>query len=785
MAFSVNTNIASLQAQEYLRINSEFQQKTIGRVTSGLRIMSSGDDAAGLAIANGYRSDQAVLTQGIRNANDGLSQLQIVDGGLNNISKLLDRARTLATQSASGTFTGSREVLNNEFQTVLAEIDRQSQAIGLNTGGEFAKSLSVFIGGGKTSGNISGIENGSVAVDLSRSTVDASSLGLKGYQATGVAGTDIGTGSATTSVGQILADTTNSNSQKTTGFTEFVFRGSGFSGSDAVRVSVNLSGVTDTATLASAINAAIDSAGNGITQSATAFKNAGVKATVVTDASGSQSLAFTSSTSAFQVAAGDRTANALMGNFSAGATGADLSGTVTAGAATVAGTFGATAGNIIVRFLGSSLSAPVDLTLNITGGATTVDQAIADLASQVSNNAQLQAAGISAGPNFASGQALSFVNAQGEQFEVQTVGDTTNQLGFGTWQRSGANFDSTTITGGAAPTAGAAALEVSIGGGATFTLNVTSSATLATTVTNLNAAFAANANASAAGLVATDDGTNLIISSGNGSSFRVNEVGTNFLGFGGATTAASAASFASATPATSNQFNSGGAANSGLLDFSAIRLGNDDQTITLSSIDPSGKPHTLSVTLRNDGTERNGQSIDQAIQSINRAITLSNDSTLQKLVAVKENDGGVEKIRILGANPSFNVTVAANSTGTTGITTGQGTTVSSSQLAGGANSDIGTQENAEAAVTALAAAVTALGNAQAVVGRGQNQFNYAVNLASSQLTNIAASESRIRDADLAAEAANLTKAQITLQAGIAALAQANSAPQAVLALLRG
>ena len=74
---------------------------------------------------------------------------------------------------------------------------------------------------------------------------------------------------------------------------------------------------------------------------------------------------------------------------------------------------------------------------------------------------------------------------------------------------------------------------------------------------------------------------------------------------------------------------------------------------------------------------------------------------------------------------------------------------------------------------------------QAVVGKGQNTFNYAVNLAQNQLGNLAASESRIRDADLASEAANLTKAQITLQAGIAALAQANSAPQAILTLLRG
>ncbi len=116
---------------------------------------------------------------------------------------------------------------------------------------------------------------------------------------------------------------------------------------------------------------------------------------------------------------------------------------------------------------------------------------------------------------------------------------------------------------------------------------------------------------------------------------------------------------------------------------------------------------------------------------------------------------------------------------------GQGAITSASQTTGGSQVDITSIDGATAAVTALADAVSKLGDAQAVVGRGQNQFNYAVNLAQSQLTNIASAESRIRDADLAQEAANLTKAQIVLQAGIAALAQANSAPQAVLALLRG
>ena len=99
MAFSIQTNVNSLIAQENLRVNSNFQSQTIQRLTSGYRINQSGDDAAGLAIANKFRSDISELSQGVRNANDGVAQMQIVDGGINNISKMLDRLKTLATQS--------------------------------------------------------------------------------------------------------------------------------------------------------------------------------------------------------------------------------------------------------------------------------------------------------------------------------------------------------------------------------------------------------------------------------------------------------------------------------------------------------------------------------------------------------------------------------------------------------------------------------------------------------------------------------------------------------------
>jgi flagellin len=787
MAFTINTNIASLQSQEYLRINQDFQQRTINRVTSGLRIISSGDDAAGLSIANSLRSDRAVLSQGVRNANDGLSTLQTIDGGINNISQLLDRARTLAAQSASGTFSGDRSVLNNEFQSVIGEIDRQAQAIGLNTGGTFAVNLNVFIGGGRGTTDATKITNGSVAIDLSTSTVDGKSLKLKGFQATGV---------DSTRVDDILSETTNQGSEVVAGKTAFYFRGAGFADVNRIGISVDLGGVDNPNKLVTAINNAIDQAGNSGTDAATAFKNAGVRAQLVTDASNNTKLVFTSSTAAFQVAAGDRLANALLGN-QASNVGTALDYIVNGGAtAATTGTAFAADRNVIVRVQGGSLASAVDLTLAVTT-ATTVDTALTSLSSLVANNSSLVAAGISVS-TAAVGQAMAFTSKRGENFEVAAVGDVGGVLGLGTAESTigtaGTSFDVSTFTTGAIGTgATAETLAVSVGGGAYVTLahTFTGTTTADEAVNTLNNNFAANGTLQQAGLVAaTAAGGAITISSNNGTYFRVTTTSTEG-GFGiGSTSVAgvtTTTSVSGSSNTTSAALVSGGASNSGLLSYASIRSGNDDQVITVSAKDTSGVQQSLAIKLQADTTARHGGTIDEAIDYINSQIQASASEDLKKIVAVKERDaadGGAEKIRFVSPLSDFKVSVAANP-GTTGITTSQGGVISSAQLAGGANVDINNQSNAQSAVAALATAVAVLGSVQAVIGRGQNQFNFAVSLAQTQLNNLAASESRIRDADLAAEAANLTRAQILQQAGIAALAQANVAPQAVLSLLRG
>jgi flagellin len=99
--------------------------------------------------------DNAGLQVGMRNSNDAISRLQIEDGALNNISQLLDRALTLAAQSASGTFSGSRDTLDNEFQSVMSEITRTATAAGLQTGSTNLNARSVFVGNTQTSTSVS------------------------------------------------------------------------------------------------------------------------------------------------------------------------------------------------------------------------------------------------------------------------------------------------------------------------------------------------------------------------------------------------------------------------------------------------------------------------------------------------------------------------------------------------------------------------------------------------------------------------------------------------------
>jgi len=560
MSLSIQTNVDSLIAQENLLTNSNFQSNTIQQLTSGYRINSAGDDPAGLAVANQYASAISELTQGFSNGNDATAQLQIMDGGMSNISQIVNTLQTLATESASGSFTGNRNTLNGEFQTDLSEIDRQAQSIGLNTGGTFAKLMSVYFGAGTGSQSAA---NGIVNVNLSNATVDTQSLGLTGVQAVNASTAnpagdyDLSANDAVNNVG---------NTTTVPGVTQFTFDGAGFGG--GVAIGVNLTGVDSNATLVTAINAAIQTAEAIPGAANAAFAAANITASIHTDSLGKEQLAFNSANSAFQVQAGDLMANALIGNATAGV------------------------GNAIT-------TAPSTM---ISGGA----------------------------------------------YVLGTKGTPNTQTDL------------------------------------TFTPITTDTA----------------------------------------------------------------------------------------------------QAVTVSANDASGVAHTLTVTL--DTTS--GASVGAAVTAINAALQASGDSTLKQITAV-DNSLASPTVNFISTLPGFQITVGSTASGLQGLLSGgssaAGTTLTALQVGAGGTADISTMAGAQAAVTAITSAVSLLGTAQAAVGTGEDQLNFASSLAQSQITNFSSAESQIRDANVAEQAANLSKAQVLQQSSIAAMAQANAEPQALLTLLKG
>ncbi len=213
MPIGILNNIASLAAENQLSITNSNLQSTLYQLSSGSRINSGADDAAGLAIANGLQANITALSQSARNANDGVGMLQVADGALAQVTTLLNRAVTLATESSTGTVSDAqRQALQSEFAQIKSEIDR----IGVNT---TYNGSQVFAGGSSNFNQIS-ITPASTADAPGYATAIAGTIDVTiGNVAGGAAGTTytFGTGDAT--VGDLINEINNSatNGTKVTG----------------------------------------------------------------------------------------------------------------------------------------------------------------------------------------------------------------------------------------------------------------------------------------------------------------------------------------------------------------------------------------------------------------------------------------------------------------------------------------------------------------------------------------------------------------------------------------
>ncbi|WP_017347067.1 FliC/FljB family flagellin [Pantoea sp. A4] len=173
MAQVINTNSLSLITQNNINKNQSALSTSIERLSSGLRINSAKDDAAGEAIANRFTSSINGLTQAARNANDGISAAQTTEGALSEINNNLQRIRELTVQSQNGTNSDSDQTsIQDEIKSRLDEIDRVSGQTQFNGVNVLAKNGSMKIQVGSNDGE-------TISIDLQK--IDSSSLGLKGF----------------------------------------------------------------------------------------------------------------------------------------------------------------------------------------------------------------------------------------------------------------------------------------------------------------------------------------------------------------------------------------------------------------------------------------------------------------------------------------------------------------------------------------------------------------------------------------------------------------------------
>lgn len=154
MSLGVLNNIAAIYAQTNLNQTQASLQNTLTQLSSGSRINSGADDAAGLAVADGLHANVAALTQSSQNATSGVGLLQTADGALSQVTNLLNRAVTLATEAANGTLNSSQvSSANQEYQNILSEIGNIGSTTNFNGNSVFTNTAkTVFVSDGTSSG---------------------------------------------------------------------------------------------------------------------------------------------------------------------------------------------------------------------------------------------------------------------------------------------------------------------------------------------------------------------------------------------------------------------------------------------------------------------------------------------------------------------------------------------------------------------------------------------------------------------------------------------------------
>lgn len=719
----INTNITSLNAQRNLNASQSQLSTSLQRLSSGLRINSAKDDAAGLAIASRFTTQINGTDQAVRNANDGISLAQTGEGALAEVTNNLQRIRQLAVQAANSTNSSDdRAAIDLEVQQRLSEIDRTASQTAFNgqkildgsfgsanfqIGANAGETISVGLNTSVRTADMGAAASVTGNVDLSTLMSPAKAAVAASYTTTtAVSSYNFGTDAATAATYTSAAAGAIGDHSSTPGVASVYTAGAAavtdysaggasktftITGSTGVGANITLNtNVTSDADLYTALS----TGANGAALTA-------AKIAVGQDGTGKVTFTSTDTTTATDITLDATATSVLGGSVSTNAAAPDNSANKT----------------FTLKGTGASDTA---MTVTLNTNITSVD----DLVTAIQGSSGYAASGVVASKD-ASGNLL-----------------LTAAAGAGNISVGGA--DASII---AANTGGDVAGTASVNHAAGFsvdghavslTTNVTDQAGLVGAIqTQLDSAAAGKykvtADAASGGFSITSKTPG---AGGSGSAVAVS-VGT-FTGagnadFGGGTAVAGAAAVAANT----------------------LTLGAGDLSIQVGqnqAVDIKGKFSTNA----------------DLVNAIN--------SSVQGVYATVDGNGK------LNLTSSQDITLSGNDTdGATGVGFSTTTNAASGSLSsanvktiGGANDLIQRVDNALSTVSTL----------RSTFGAVQNRFESVISNLSSTSENLTAARSRIQDTDFAAETASLTRGQILQQAGTAMLAQANSLPNGVLSLLR-
>jgi len=770
MALGVLNNLSAIYAENNLNNTSNSLQKVLEQLSSGSKINSGADDSAGLSLVNGLEANSTALAQSETNATEGVGLLQVADGALSQVTNLLDRAITLATEASNGTLNTSQlAAANQEYTSIMSEVNNIGSTTTYNQQQVFAgRTVAIYTGDSSLTG--SSIDDLNIR-SLSSSSVGDTGGAMSYSSGQGNVFIDLSKGGTNASASDSLG-TPGSASSSTTITVNYLAKGASGNATNAT-ANITVGAGTNFADTAQGMINAINSSGLGLSASFGTAAEAGTAATAAAIASGT---------------AGG-TANDTGIIISGTGVGTGTSGAGEIGTLTVANSTDTLGGTLtVVGTDGKSHS--------ITLGTPNSTDTIANLAATINSAGY----GVTATANAAIvgghnvGTVLTFsassaaVTVAGTSVTDGGVSDSLTGLPTIDTPYSSTVGTISNMTAGTTFSAGT----LKIGSNAAIALSGDTLATLASTINKGSYGVAATVN-----------------SAGTAISFTSSNSADTFSVTGATDTAADSIKSTTAV-ADPNQIGtltlSGatGGATDVLTAGTTITIGGNTFTVAVGN--QTMAQFAASITAANDGitatVAANGatseimtfESTSPSTQGIKISANTLTDTTLPAATFATVTDtpnsanseyysvsitGSILDTTTQGGTLTTGMVVDTN--GTSGAATTSYTDGAGANLA---NTDLLSQPDAQAALTALATAITDVASMDGYIGAQINTLNSVSQVMTTQQENVTSAQNAIQATDYASATAAMSKYEILSQTGIAALAQANTVQQEVTKLLQ-